>query len=319
MPYRPCQTEFARLNLTYTVMSKRKLLDLVREGHVDGWDDPRMPTLSGMRRRGYPPEAIRQFCEEIGVSKRDQTIELGRLEHNVRNASTKTPTACWRVLDPLKVTITNYPKAKKNSSKRSTTPKTSQPAQGRCRSPASFTSSADDFMEDPPRKFKRLSPGTEVRLRYAYFITCNEVIKDEDGNVIELRCTYDPQTKGGNAPDGRKPKGTIHWVSAKHALDAEVRQYDHLFTVPDPGDEWRSELNPDSLTTLTGCKVEPSCANSPPASRRAPCSLNATATSARTFAAPRTTSSSSTAPSRSKIAGRKCRKRGRGVDGYWSC
>ena len=261
---RPHQTEFARLNLSYTVMSKRKLLDLVREGYVDGWDDPRMPTLSGMRRRGYPPEAIRRFCDEIGVSKREQMIELARLEHNVRDVLNAKAPRVLGVLDPLKVTITNYEGGEEwldavNNPEDDAAGKRQIPFSG------TLYIERNDFMEDPPRKFKRLSPGIEVRLRYGYFITCDDVIRNDAGEIVELRCTYDPQTRGGdNPPDGRKPKGTIHWVSADHALDAEVRQYESLFTTEQPDDDWRDQINADSLTTLTGCKVEPSCAEIAP-------------------------------------------------------
>ena len=261
---RPRQTEFARLNLTYTVMSKRKLLELVKEQHVDGWDDPRMPTLSAMRRRGYPPEAIRDFCEEIGVSKRDQTIELARLEHNVRNVLNAKAPRVLAVLDPLKVTITNYEEGEEHLDAINN-PEDESAGKRKVPFSRELYIERSDFMEDPPRKFKRLSPGIEVRLRYGYFITCNKVIKNDAGEITELRCTYDPETRGGdNPPDGRKPKGTIHWVSANHALDAEVRQYESLFTTEQPDDDWRNQLNPDSLTTLTTCKVEPSCADIEP-------------------------------------------------------
>jgi glutaminyl-tRNA synthetase len=267
---RPRQTEFARLNLSYTVMSKRKLLALVKEGYVDAWDDPRMPTLSGMRRRGYPPQAIRQFCEEIGVSKRDQQIELPRLEHNVREALNAKALRRMGVLDPLKVVVTNYPEGEVEYMDAVNNPEDEAAGKRQVPFTRELYIERNDFMEDPPRKFKRLSPGAEVRLRYGYFITCQEAIKDEAGNIVELHCTYDPETKGGNNPsDGRKPKGTIHWVSAEHGVDAEVRLYDHLFTQPDPDDvdesqTFRDAINPDSCIVQKGAKVEPVAAETEP-------------------------------------------------------
>ena len=267
---RPRQTEFARLNLSYTVMSKRKLLALVREGYVDGWDDPRMPTLSAMRRRGYPPEAIRQFCEEIGVSKRDQQIELPRLEHNVREVLNQKALRRMGVLDPLKVIVTNYPEGQRESMTAINNPEDESAGTRSVPFTRELYIERNDFMEDPPRKFKRLSPGAEVRLRYGYFITCQDVVKDEAGQVIELHCTYDPETRGGNNPsDGRKPRGTIHWVSAADAVDAEVRLYEHLFTQPDPddvaeGQSFRDVINPESRIIQPSAKVEPAAAETEP-------------------------------------------------------
>ena len=261
--YHPQQIEFARLNLTYTVMSKRKLLELVREGHVRGWDDPRMPTLSGMRRRGYTPEAIRDFTERIGVSKANSVVDIQLLEHCLRQDLNRRAERRMAVLNPLRVVIENYPDDLVEQMEAVNNP---EDATAGTR-PVPFSKvlyiERDDFMEDPPKKFYRLAPGREVRLRYAYFITCTGVIKDERGEVVELRCTYDPATRGGDAPDGRKVKATLHWVSAAHALDGEVRLYDHLFSVPDPSDvpdgqDFTDLLNPDSLQVLTGCKLEPS-------------------------------------------------------------
>jgi glutaminyl-tRNA synthetase len=268
--YRPNQYEFARLNLSHTVVSKRKLLALVKEGYVDGWDDPRMPTLSAMRRRGYPPEAIRQFCEEIGVTKRDQYIELPRLEHNVREVLNAKALRRMGVLDPLKVVVTNYPEGQVEHMDAVNNPEDEAAGHRQVPFTRELYIERNDFMEEPPRKFKRLSPGTEVRLRYGYFITCQDVVKDEQGQVLELHCTYDPETRGGNNPsDGRKPKGTIHWVSADYAVDAEVRQYDHLFTQADPddvaeGQSFRDVINAESCTTQRGAKVEPAAAETEP-------------------------------------------------------
>ncbi len=261
--YHPQQIEFARLNLTYTVMSKRRLLRLVNEGHVRGWDDPRMPTLSGMRRRGYTPEAIRDFTERIGVSKANSVVDIQLLEHCLRQDLNRRAERRMAVLNPLRVVIENYPDDLVEQMEAVNNP---EDATAGTR-PVPFSKvlyiERDDFMEDPPKKFYRLAPGREVRLRYAYFITCTGVIKDERGEVVELRCTYDPATRGGDAPDGRKVKATLHWVSAAHALDGEVRLYDHLFSVPDPSDvpdgqDFTDLLNPDSLQVLTGCKLEPS-------------------------------------------------------------
>lgn len=263
--HHPQQIEFARLNLTHTMMSKRKLLALVREGMVSGWDDPRMPALSGMRRRGYTAESIRDFCGRIGVAKANSTNEIEQLEHCLREDLNKRAPRYMGVLEPLKVVITNYPAGGDEVLEAVNNPE--DVSQGKRGVPFSreLYLEQEDFMEDPPRKFFRLAPGREVRLRYAYFITCDEVVKDGAGNVVELRCTYDPDTRGGDAPDGRKVKATLHWVSAKHAADAEVRLYDHLFTVEDPsrleeGADWRDHLNPESLRALEGCKVEPAAA-----------------------------------------------------------
>lgn len=264
--YHPQQIEFARLNLTYTVMSKRKLLRLVEENHVNGWDDPRMPSISGMRRRGIPSSAIRAFCKGVGVNKYNSTIDIQFFEHCVRNELNTTAPRVMAVLDPLKVVITNYPDSQEEELDAINNP--NDPSAGTRIVPFSkeLYIERNDYMEDAPRKFFRMTVGREVRLRYAYFVTCTEAIKDADGNVTELHCTYDPATKGGDAPDGRKVKGTIHWVSAKHAIDAEVRQYDHLFTKENPDDtedgaDFISNLNPDSLTILNNCKLEPSLAD----------------------------------------------------------
>ena len=233
--YHPQQIEFARLNLSFTVLSKRKLIRLVEEGHVSSWDDPRMPTLSGIRRRGYTPEAIRNFCERIGVAKADSMVDMALLEYCIREDLNKHAPRVMGVLRPLKVVIENYPEDKEEELEAINNPEDS--SMGTRMVPFSRTLyiEQDDFMEDPPKKFFRLAPGREVRLRYAFFITCVDVVKDPDsGEVIELRCTYDPQTRGGDAPDGRKVKGTLHWVSAKHAVSAEIRLYDHLFVKETP-------------------------------------------------------------------------------------
>jgi glutaminyl-tRNA synthetase len=270
--YHPQQIEFARLNLTYTVMSKRRLLELVKEGHVRGWDDPRMPTISGMRRRGYPPEAIRLFCKLIGVAKADNTVEVQQLEYCVREVLNKTAPRYMAVLDPLKVVITNYPEGETEEFEAVNNPE--DPAAGTRKVPFSreIYIEREDFMEDPPKKFFRLAPGREVRLRYAYFIQCEEVVKDAAGNIVELRCTYDPATRGGDAPDGRKVKATLHWVSAALAREAEVRLYDHLFVKENPGDveegqDWRSNLNPASMEVRAGCKLEPALIGLAPGTR----------------------------------------------------
>ena len=259
----PQQIEFARLNLTYTVMSKRRLLQLVQERHVKGWDDPRMPTIVGMRRRGYTPEAIRAFCERIGVAKRENIVDVALLEHTVREDLNLRAPRAMVVLNPLKVVIENYPEGDVEEMDVVNNPE--DPSAGRRKVPFSrvLYLEREDFQENPTKKFFRLAPGREVRLRNAYLITCTGVVKDAAGNVVELRCTYDPATRGGDAPDRRKVKATLHWVSAAHAVDAEVRLYDRLFTVENPGevDDWRSILNPDSLQVLTGCKVEPRLAN----------------------------------------------------------
>lgn len=259
----PQQIEFARLNLNYTVTSKRKLNELVTDGHVSGWDDPRMPTLVGMRRRGYTPESIQDFCARIGVTKTDTVIDVGVLENCVREDLDKRTRRVLGVLDPLKVVIENYSEGETEYLDAPYHP--NNPDMGQRQLPFSkvLYIEQSDFMEDPPKKFFRLGPGREVRLRYAYFITCNEVIKDDAGNVVELRCTYDPETKGGNAPDGRKVKGTIHWVSVEHALQTEVRQYDRLFNDPKPDSnkheqDWKEFLNIDSIKLIKKAYLEPS-------------------------------------------------------------
>ncbi len=269
--YHPRQIEFARLNLNYTVMSKRKLLRLVEEGYVSGWDDPRMPTLSGLRRRGYTPEAIRTFCDEIGVAKADSVIDIAFLEHCIRDDLNQQAPRAMGVLNPLKVVIDNYPEGQVEMMEVDNHP--FDPSQGTREAPFSreIYIDRDDFREDPPRKFYRLSPGREVRLIRAYYVTCVDVVKDEEtGEVIALHCTYDPETRGGSSPDGRKVKGTIHWVSAPHALDVEVRRYDHLFTKEDPeelGDDFTAYVNPDSMTVLASAKVEPALAEARPGDR----------------------------------------------------
>ena len=264
--YHPQQIEFARLNLSNTVLSKRKLVQLVREGRVGGWDDPRMPTLAGLRRRGYTPESIRSFCEQVGVAKRQNVIDIAMLEHAVRDDLNRRAPRVLAVLRPLKVVIENYPEGQSDELDAINNPE--DPDAGTRKLPFSreLYIERDDFMEDPPRKFFRLGPGREVRLRYGYFITCTDVIKDDTGEVVELRCTYDPETRGGQAPDGRRVRGTIHWVSAEHAVDAEVRLYDHLFTSerPDDDDDFMTTLNPESLETVPSAKVEPSLADAVP-------------------------------------------------------
>jgi len=270
--YHPQQIEFARLNLTYTVMSKRKLLRLVKENHVSGWDDPRMPTISGLRRRGFSPAGIRSFCKIIGVNKFNSTVDYALLEHCVRDDLNKTAPRVMAILDPLRVVITNYPDDQTEEMDAINNPEDASAGTRKVPFSKVLYIERDDFMEEPPKKFFRLAPGREVRLRYAYFITCHEVVKDADGNITELRCTYDPATRGGDAPDGRRPKATIHWVSAAHALDAEVRLYEHLFTRENPedteeGQDFTANLNPDSLKVLTGCKVEPSLAAAKPLDR----------------------------------------------------
>jgi len=273
VPCHPQQIEFARLNLNYTVMSKRKLLQLVEEGFVNGWDDPRMPTIQGLRRRGYTPESIKTFCARIGVAKYESTVDIALLEHCVREDLNKRAPRVMAVLNPLKVVITNYPEGEDERLEAINNPE--DPDAGTRRIPFSreLYIERDDFREDPPKKFFRLAPGREVRLRYAYFVTCQEVVKDEaTGEIVELRCTYDPATRGGDAPDGRKVKSTLHWVSAGHALATEVRLYDHLFTKPDPddgrdGSTFKDHLNPGSLEVLTRCFVEPGLADAAPGDR----------------------------------------------------
>jgi len=265
VPARPQQIEFARLNLTYTMMSKRKLLQLVEQGIVRGWDDPRMPTIAGFRRRGYTPEAIRDFCERIGVAKSNSTVDLALLEHCLREDLNKRAPRRMAVLRPVKVVLENYPEGQVEELEAVNNPE--DPAMGTRKIPFSreLYIEAEDFMEDPPKKFYRLAPGREVRLRYGYFIKCTGVIKDENGKIVELRCTYDPETRGGSAPDGRQVKATLHWVSAAHALPVEVRLYENLFTVPNPGaeEDFTACLNPNSLEVLTDSFVEPSLKGAP--------------------------------------------------------
>jgi glutaminyl-tRNA synthetase len=272
-PSQPQQIEFARLNLSHTVVSKRRLRKLVEDGHVAGWDDPRMPTISALRRRGYTPRSIRSFSEGVGVARRENVIQLARLEHSVREDLNQRAPRVMAVLHPLRVVIENYPEDQVEELDAVNNPE--DPAMGTRQVPFSrvLYIERDDFLEDPPKKFFRLAPGREVRLRYAYFITCVGVVKDEEsGEVVELRCTYDPATRGGDAPDGRKVRGTLHWVSASHALEAEVRLYDVLFTREDPDDVGEGEdltacLNPRSLEILRDCRVEPSLADARPESR----------------------------------------------------
>jgi glutaminyl-tRNA synthetase len=267
--YHPRQIEFARLNLSYTVMSKRKLLQLVRDGQVRGWDDPRMPTLSGMRRRGYTPEAIRDFCERIGVAKNDSVIDIALLEHCVRQDLNLRAPRRMVVLHPLKVVIENYPEDLVEEMEAINNPEDASMGTRKVPFSKVLYIERNDFREDPPRKFFRLAPGREVRLRYAYFIKCVNTIKDENGEVVELRCTYDPATRGGDAPDGRKVKATLHWVSAANAVPVEVRMYDRLFSQPDPdaGEDFLSALNLQSLEVLHNCMAEPGLANAEPGSR----------------------------------------------------
>jgi glutaminyl-tRNA synthetase len=271
--YHPQQIEFARLNLTYTVLSKRRLIELVTGGYVRSWDDPRMPTIAGYRRRGYTSEAIRNFCKEIGVSKYDGVLDIGRLENSLREDLNKRAPRVLAVLRPLRVVIINYPENQTEELEAINNPE--DPAAGTRKVPLGrvLYIERDDFREDPPKQFFRLAPGREVRLRYAYFVKCESVVKDpKTGEVVELHCTYDPATRGGSAPDGRKVKGTIHWVSADHAVEAEVRLYDHLFNKPDPDDypegaDYKANLNPKSLEILTGCRLEPSLACARPGDR----------------------------------------------------
>ncbi|MGV8074882.1 MAG: glutamine--tRNA ligase/YqeY domain fusion protein [Syntrophobacteraceae bacterium] len=270
--YHPQQIEFARLNISYTVLSKRRLLRLVNEGHVSGWTDPRMPTLAGMRRRGYTPEAIRNFCERIGVGKKESIVDIALLEYCLRDDLNKRAPRVMAVLHPLRVVIENYPEDQTEYLDAINNPE--DPAMGTRKVPFSkvLYIERDDFMENPPKKFFRLAPGREVRLRYAYFITCVDVVRDEKtGEVIELRCTYDPETRGGGSPDGRQVKATLHWVSAKHAVQAEVRMYDRLFTRENPNDveedkNFTDYVNPNSLEVLKSCRVEPDLVKAKPGS-----------------------------------------------------
>ncbi len=272
--YHPQQIEFARLNISYTTLSKRRLRELVEEGYVTGWNDPRMPTLSGLRRRGYTPLSIRNFCDRVGVAKRNSIVDLALLEHSVREDLNQTSPRVMAVLKPLRVVIDNYPEEQTQEFEAVNNPE--DPSMGSRKVPFSrvIYVEQDDFREDPPRRFYRLSPGREVRLRYACYITCVSVVKDETtGEVVELHCTYDPESLGGSSPDGRRVQATLHWVSAAHSVDAEVRLYEHLFATAEPGSgeddaaDYKSDLNPDSLTVLTSCKVEPSLAEAAPGSR----------------------------------------------------
>jgi glutaminyl-tRNA synthetase len=271
--HHPQQIEFARLNLSYTVLSKRKLIELVEGGYVAGWDDPRMPTLSGLRRRGYTPEAIRNFCERIGVAKSNSTVDIALLEHCIREDLNQRAPRVMAVLRPLRVVIDNYPEGQVEEVEAINNPE--DLGMGSRKIPFSrvLYIEQEDFLEDPPKKWFRLAPGREVRLKHAYYITCVDVVKDEQtGEVIELYCTYDPETRGGWSEDGRKVKGTLHWVSAPHSLEAEVRLYDNLFTKPEPGEvedgsDFKTNLNPNSLETLTSCRVEPGLAGAAPGSR----------------------------------------------------
>ena len=266
----PRQIEFARLNLSYTVMSKRKLLQLVQQGRVAGWDDPRMPTITGLRRRGYTPESISDFCGRIGVAKKENVIDMAQLEHSVRDDLNRRASRVMAVLRPLKVVITNYPEGQVEDVDVINNPE--DPSAGTRKVPFSrvLYIERDDFKEDPPKKFFRLSPGREVRLRCAYFVTCTEAIKDSSGEVVEVRCVYDPATRGGDAADGRKVKATLHWVSARHAVPIEVRLYDRLFTIEDPeradeGQTFLDHMNPASLEVLPNCQAEPSLTAAVPA------------------------------------------------------
>jgi len=268
VPCKPQQIEFARLNLTYTVMSKRKLLQLVQQGVVSGWDDPRMPTISGLRRLGYTPDSIRRFNERIGVAKRDSTVDLDLLKWAIRDELNRTATRHMAVLRPLKVVITNYPEDQVEDIECVNNPEDESAGTRTVPFCRELFIERDDFREEAPRKFFRLKPGTEVRLKHAYFITCDEVIKDAGGNIIELRCTYDPESRGGQSPDGRKVRGTLHWVSARHAVEAEVRLYDNLFQepFPDEGGDFMANLNPHSLE-IVQAKLEPALADAEPGYR----------------------------------------------------
>jgi len=270
VPCHPQQIEFARLNLNYTVLSKRKLLQLVRDGHVEGWDDPRMPTLAGYRRRGYTPESIRVFCDRIGVAKANSIVDVAMLEHSIREDLNKRAPRAMAVLKPLRVVIDNYPEDQVEEIEAVNNPE--DPSAGKRKVPFSkvLYIEQDDFRETPPPKYFRLSPGKEVRLRYAYFVTCQSVVKDaQTGEVVEVHCTYDPATRGGDAPDGRKVKSTLHWVSAAHGVEAEVRLYDRLFAAeaPEREENFLGALNPHSLEVLKGCKLEPSLATAEPGAR----------------------------------------------------
>ncbi len=264
--YHPQQIEFARFNISHTVLSKRRLITLVDDGHVDGWDDPRMPTLAGLRRRGYTPEAIRAFCEEVGINRVSAITEMALLEHAVRRDLNIRAERRMAVLNPLKVVIENWREGETDWLDAVNNPEDETAGSREIPMTREIYIERDDFMEDPPRRYYRLAPGREVRLRYGYFIRCERAVKDARGNVVELRCTYDPETRGGSAPDGRRVRATLHWVSAEHGVDAEARLYDTLFMVPNPNDvpsgmEWTDFINPKSLVSLTGCKLEPSLAD----------------------------------------------------------
>ncbi|MGH9458684.1 MAG: glutamine--tRNA ligase/YqeY domain fusion protein [Thermoanaerobaculia bacterium] len=272
LPARPRQYEFARLNLNYTVMSKRKLLRLVEEGHVRGWDDPRLPTIAGYRRRGYTPEAIRAFVEKVGVAKRENVIDVALLEHAIREDLNRRAPRAMGVLRPLRVVIENYPEDRVEWFETPNNPEDPDAGTRNVPFARELWIERDDFMEEPPKKFFRLAPGREVRLRSAYFVTCTSVVHGKGGEIVELRCTYDPETRGGDAPDGRRPKATLHWVSARHAIDAEVRLYDRLFATEDPdeaeeGKDFLSNLNPRSLEIVPDAKLEPSLAEARPGAR----------------------------------------------------
>ena len=266
VPSRPRQYEFARLNLGYTVLSKRLLTQLVRDGHVAGWDDPRLPTLAGLRRRGVPPAAIRDFVARIGVAKAQSLVDPAMLDHSIRDLLNRVATRRMAVLRPLKLVIENYPEGESEELEAVNNPEDSAAGTRKVPFSRELYVERDDFMEDPPKKFFRLAPGREVRLRYAYFVTCREAVKDSSGEVVELRCTYDPATRGGDAPDGRKVKATLHWVSAAHAVSAEVRLYDRLFAAPEPGKDGDmiADLNPGSLEVLTDSRLEPALADAAP-------------------------------------------------------
>ena len=261
--YHSQQIEFARFNVTHTVLSKRRLITLVEDSHVNGWDDPRMPTIAGLRRRGYTPQAIRSFCDEVGINRTVALTEMGLLEHHLRTDLNMRAQRRMGVLNPLKVVIENFPENEVDYLEAINNPEDESAGTRKVPFTRELFIDRNDFMEDPPRRFYRLAPGREVRLRYGYFIKCEEAVKDDSGEVVELRCTYDPETRGGSAPDGRRVRATLHWVSAEHALDAEIRLYDSLLTVPNPydvpeGKTWTDFINPDSLAVLTGCKLEPS-------------------------------------------------------------
>ena len=262
--YHPQQIEFAPLNLSYTILSKRMLRELVEGGVVNGWDDPRMPTISGLRRRGFTPASIRDFASRVGIAKREGVADVGLLEYCVRQDLNRHAERRMAVLNPLKVVITNYPESESEELEAINNPEDESAGKRKVPFSRELFIERDDFREDPPKKFFRLAPGREVRLRYAYFLKCEDIVKDDSGEIIELRCSYDPKTKGGSAPDGRKVRGTIHWVSAQHAVSPEIRLYDRLFLSPEPGsgsDDFKADINPDSLEILTNCKLEPSLIN----------------------------------------------------------